>query len=239
MLQRLRVLALLLTLVGCSLLKPAANAQSSPQTASDQAPSREDSIAAPEKRPSDENAEFKHSWSVEKLAKVTHLSADHAFWLAIILNFAVAVSLIPLVVRLIIGSNLRTAFRNRTASIQKSIEEARRASEDANQRLTQIESRLSRLGDEIAQMRATSEKEAAAEEERIKAAAEEDARRIVESAEQEIAAATKTARRELTAYAADLAVTLATKQIHVDAPTDQALVKNFANQLSNGGRGKA
>ena len=88
-------------------------------------------------------------------------------------------------------------------------------------------------------MRATSEKEAAAEEERIKVAAEEDAHRIVESAEQEIAAAAKAARRELTAYAADLAVTLATKQIHVDAPTDQALVKNFANQLSNGGRRKA
>ena len=36
-----------------------------------------------------------------------------------------------------------------------------------------------------------------------------------------------------------LAVTLATKQIHVDAPTDQALLRRFASQLSNdGGNGK-
>jgi F-type H+-transporting ATPase subunit b len=88
-------------------------------------------------------------------------------------------------------------------------------------------------------MRVASEKEAAAEEERIKLSAAEEARRISESAGQEIAAATKAARRELTAYAADLAVTLATKQIHVDTATDQALVRRFAEQISNnGGTGK-
>jgi F0F1-type ATP synthase membrane subunit b/b' len=94
------------------------------------------------------------------------------------------------------------------------------------------------LDDEISRMRATSEKEAAAEEARIKAASEQDAKRIVESAEQEIAAAAKAARRELTAYAADLAVTLAAKQIRVDTSTDQALVRRFAQQISNGSTGK-
>ena len=67
-------------------------------------------------------------------------------------------------------------------------------------------------------------------------AAEEDARKIVESAEQEIAAAAKSARRELKAFAADLAVSLAKRQIHVDTSTDQALLRSFAQQLSaNGG----
>jgi F0F1-type ATP synthase membrane subunit b/b' len=66
---------------------------------------------------------------------------------------------------------------------------------------------------------------------RIRAAAEEDARKILESAQQEIASAIKTARRELTAYAADLAIGLAKRQIHIDAATDQALVQNFAGQL--------
>ncbi len=75
----------------------------------------------------------------------------------------------------------------------------------------------------------------AAEEERIKAAAAEDARKIVASAEQEIAAVAKAARRELTAYAADLAVTLARKQIQVDAATDQALVRSFAQQIAASG----
>jgi F-type H+-transporting ATPase subunit b len=84
-------------------------------------------------------------------------------------------------------------------------------------------------------MRDAAEKEAAAEEVRIQAAAEEDRRKIVESAQQEIAAAAKAARRELTAYAADLAVGLAQKQIHVDDATDQALVRNFASQLGTPG----
>ncbi len=82
-------------------------------------------------------------------------------------------------------------FRNRTASIQKAMQEAQKASAEANRRLGEIETRLSRLDAEIAGMRATAEKEAVAEEVRIKAAAEEDGRKIVESAEQEIAAAAK------------------------------------------------
>jgi len=84
-------------------------------------------------------------------------------------------------------------------------------------------------------MRAVSEKDMAAEEARIRAAAEEDGRKIVESAEQEIAAAAKAARRDLTTYAADLAIGLAKKQIHVDAGTDASLVRSFADKLTGTG----
>jgi hypothetical protein len=41
----------------------------------------------------------------------------------------------------------------------------------------------------------------------------------------------------LTAYAADLAVTLASRQIHIDVPTDQALVRSFSRDLANTGGG--
>jgi len=190
-------------------------------------------VAPEQKSEEDPTAQFKHSASVCLLSRITGLSPDGAYWLAVVLNFGIVVGLIVWASK----KNLPTLFRSRTASIQKSIEEARRASEDANRRLSEIESRLARMDDEISGMRATSDKEAAAEEQRIKAAAAEDARRIVESAEQEIAAATKAARRELTTYAADLAVTLATKQIRVDTPTDQALVRRFAHQLSGDGVG--
>jgi len=179
----------------------------------------------------DETAQFRHSASVRLLSKITGLSLDRAYWLAVMLNFAIVAGLIAWFSK----KNLPGMFRSRTASIQKSLEEARRASEDANRRLSEIEARLGRLDDEINEMRSASEKEAAAEEERIKAAASEDARRIAESAGQEIEAAAKAARRELTAYAAELAVTLASKQIRVDAPTDQALVRRFGQQLSNDG----
>jgi F-type H+-transporting ATPase subunit b len=179
----------------------------------------------------DDQSQFKHSPSVVWVAKVTGMDLEHAYLVCVLLNFVVIAAAIFWLSK----KNLPGLFRNRTASIQKAMEEARKASEDANRRLAEIEARLSKLDAEIGGLRALAEKEAAAEEQRIKAAAAEDARKIVESAEQEIAAAAKSARRELTAYAADLAVSLAKKQIHVDAATDQALLRSFAQQLSTNG----
>jgi F-type H+-transporting ATPase subunit b len=181
----------------------------------------------------DDKAQFKRSAAVRYIAKLTG-SVESAYWLCLFLNFAVIAGLIIWFSR----KSLPGLFRDRTASIRKAMEEARKASEEANERLSAIEKRLARLDDEVQTMRATAEKEAVAEEERIKAATAEEARKIAEAAGQEIAAAAKTARRELTAYAADLAVTLAKKQIHVDTATDQSLVRRFADQLSNGDSGK-
>lgn len=182
----------------------------------------------------DDQSQFKHSSSVQLVAKLTDLSLEHAYWLCVSLNFLV----IAAVIIWLSKKNLPGMFRNRTASIQKAMEEARKASQDANRRLAEIEARLARLDGEIGEMRGAADNEAVAEEARIKAAAEEDARKVVETAQQEIATAAKTARRELTAYAADLAVALARKQIKVDPATDQGLVRSFAEQLSNGGRRK-
>ena len=210
-------------------------AQASPTSEQPASPAAQNTPANTEPREAsgeeDETTQFKHSASVRMLSKMTGLSLDGAYWLAAVLNFAIVVG----VVAWFSKKNLPAMFRNRTASIQKSLEEARKASEDANRRLSDIESRLGRLGEEISEMRAAAEREAVVEEERIKAAAVEDARRIVASAEQEIAAVAKNARRELTAYAADLAVALATKQIRVDESIDQALVRRFAQQLSSDG----
>jgi F-type H+-transporting ATPase subunit b len=180
----------------------------------------------------DDTAQFKHSPSVQWISEVTGLGLEGSYWLAVGLNFAV----IAIAIIWLWKKNLPAIFRNRTASIQKSMREAQEASKDANRRLAEIETRLSKLDAEIGNMRADAEREAAAEEQRIKAAAEEDARKIAESASQEIAAAARTARRDLTAYAADLAVSLARQQIRVDAATDESLIRNFARQLSvNGG----
>jgi len=176
----------------------------------------------------DETAQFKQSASVRALSKLTGGNLQHAYWLAVLLNFAVIAGVMFWAAK----KYLPGAFRARTAAIQRAMEEARRASEDAHRRLSEIESRLSRLGDEIASMKAAGEADLTVEEARIKAAAEQDARKMVDSAEQEIAAASKAARRELTAYAADLAIALAKKQIHVDAGTDATLVRNFADRLS-------
>jgi len=179
----------------------------------------------------EENANLKHSAMVQKLAKLTGLNVHQAHLLAMIVNFAIIVFLVVWFGRKTVPGMLRS----RSESIQRALEEARAASQDANRRLAEIENRLRQLDVEIGQMQASSEKEAEAEEGRIKSAAEEDIRKVVEAAEQEIAAAAKLARRELTSHTADLAIALARKQIHVDANTDQVLVSNFAAKLSQGG----
>jgi F-type H+-transporting ATPase subunit b len=175
----------------------------------------------------DEMAEFKQSASVRGIARLTGLNLQQSYWLSVVLNFVVIAAAILWAAR----KYLPGMFRDRSTAIQKAMQEAQKASEEARQKLAEIEARLMKLDVEIGRMRDAAEKEGAAEEARIKAAAEDDARKIVISAEQEIAAAAKAARRQLTNYAADLAVGLAGKQIHVDAATDQALVRNFAGQL--------
>jgi F-type H+-transporting ATPase subunit b len=178
----------------------------------------------------DEMAEFKESASVRAIGRLTGLNLRQSYWLSIVLNFVVIAAIIVWA-----GNKyLPGIFRGRTAAIQKAMQEAQKASEEARRRLSEIESRLMKIDVEIGRMRDAAEKEGAAEEARIQAAAEEDARKIIATAEQEIAAAAKAARRQLTAYAADLAVSFAKKQIQVDTATDQALVQNFAGQLGAG-----
>ncbi|MGB8065365.1 MAG: ATP synthase F0 subunit B [Candidatus Sulfotelmatobacter sp.] len=173
--------------------------------------------------------EFKHSSSVALISRITGLSLQNSYWLGMVLNFVVIAGVIIWAGR----KYLPGILRDRTAAIQKAMQEAQKASAEARHKLAEIEARLQKLDVEIGAMRDAAEKEGAAEEARIQAAAEEDARKIVVSAEQEIAAAAKAARRKLTAHAADLAVALAQKQIRVDAATDQALVRNFARQLGS------
>ncbi len=195
-------------------------------------PSAELAEASREAAGEEENAQFKQSGSVRWLASVTGLSLHGAYWLAVGLNFAIIAALIVLIWK----SKVPAAFRARTTAIRKGIEEARQASEEARRRLGEIEQRLAKLDAEIAAMHASAEADAGAEEARIRAAAEEDKRRVIEAAEQEIAAAARQARRELKAYAGDLAVALAAKRVHVDVTTDQELVRSFVDQLGGPGR---
>jgi F-type H+-transporting ATPase subunit b len=175
----------------------------------------------------DQTEQFKHSHSVRLIGRILGLDSQRSYWIAEFINFGVVAAVLVWAGR----KALPGFFRSRTEAIQKAMQEAQKASAEARARLSDIELRLSKLDSEIASMRDSSENEAVKEEQRIKAATEEEAQRVVAMAEQEIAAAAKAARRLLTAHAADLAVSLAQKQIRIDGPTDQALVRNFAGQL--------
>jgi F-type H+-transporting ATPase subunit b len=177
----------------------------------------------------EENANLKHASAVRWMAKKTGMSVHAAHLVALYINFAVIVAVVIWLGR----KYLPAMFRDRSAAIQRSLEEARAASQDANRRLSDIENRLRQLDVEIGQMQASAEKEANAEEIRIQKATEEDIRKVVLGAEQEIAAAAKQARRELAAHTAGLAIALASKQINIDSGTDQMLVRSFASTLAS------
>ena len=101
----------------------------------------------------EENIEFKYSAIVRKVAGATGLSKEAVYWIFMIINFAILASALGWVVRKV----LPNGFAPRTAEIQKSIEEARKASADASTRLAEIEGRLAKLDTEIAAIRTAAE----------------------------------------------------------------------------------
>lgn len=180
----------------------------------------------------EENAQFKYSAGVRFVASKTGLSKETVYWGFLVINFAILFGIAAVLVR----KALPNGFAPRNAEIQKGIEEARKASAEANARLSEIEVRLSRLDADIAAIRSAAEADFSIEEQRIKAAAEQDAKNVIAAAEQEINAATRVAQRELKSFVADLAVGLAEKKIKVDDATDQALVRAFASRVGKDGQ---
>ncbi len=105
------------------------------------------------------------------------------------------------------------------------------ATEQASVRLNSVEDRLSHLDAQIAEMRAQAERDSAADEVRMKAAVEEETKKILAAADQEIASASMQAQRQLQQYAAELAIEQAAKKLVISAETDRLLVQSFARRL--------
>jgi F-type H+-transporting ATPase subunit b len=127
---------------------------------------------------------------------------------------------------------LPKTFRDRNTFIQKNLVDARTATEEARARLSSVEERLSKLDSQIASFRAQAEKDSALDEQRIQAGVEEEKKKILAAAEQEINAATALARREIQRYAAELAIDQAAHKLVVTAETDRLLVQSFARRLA-------
>jgi F-type H+-transporting ATPase subunit b len=188
--------------------------------------------AAGEAGEKEENTQFKYSKSVVWMGHLVGLGPRASYLVYWFLNFVLVVLFFVLLFR----SSVPQMFRDRTQAIQKGIREAQAASAEAARRLSDIEARLAKLDTEVAEIRTSAEREAAAEEARILQAAEEDKRKVLESVETEIGAIARNARRELKTYAATLAVDLASRKIKVDEPTDQALLREFVGQLGKDGK---
>jgi F-type H+-transporting ATPase subunit b len=179
------------------------------------------------KQEANENDEFLHSPAVKKLGAMIGLNAEQAATAFTVVNFLVLAGFIGW----FLAKTLPKTFRNRNTAIQKDLVDARTATEEAGARLSAVEERLSKLDEQIATMRAQAEKDSAHDEERIMASVEEDKRKIVAAAEQEIAAATALAHRQIQQYAAELAIDQAARKLVVTAETDRMLVQSFARRL--------
>ena len=183
---------------------------------------------AKNKQEEDENEAYRHSATVRALGAKLGMNAEQAATAFTVLNFIV----LAILVGWFLLKTLPKTFRKRNTDIQKHLVDARTATEEASARLNNVESRLGKLDEQIAAMRAQAEKDAAAEEQRIKASVEEEKQKILSSAEQEINAATVHARRQIQQYAAELAIEQAARKLVVTAETDRLLVQGFARRLT-------
>ena len=124
-------------------------------------------------------------------------------------------------------------FRKNAETISSAISKATAAKAEAERRLREAEEKLARLGQEVAELRATAQREMAAEVERLRAATESDLQRIELAAKAEIEAAERAASLELKRTAANLAVdeaeTLLTKE--VTPKVQESLVAAFVKSL--------
>ena len=209
---------------------PEPAAQPSIETSAEEAknPARTEAAKAEEEN----NDQYRHAPIVESLAKLMHMDVETAARTFEIFNVSVVV--LGIVIPLI--RIMPRLLRKRTQKIQMDIDTARKTTEDANRRLSAVEAKLASLDNEIAKFRSEVEEQIAQDEQRGKAALEEERTRIVASAEAEINVAAAQAKRSLRHFAADLAIDQAVKQLVLTPETDRALITQFVNEAGMDGK---
>ncbi len=170
---------------------------------------------------------YRHSSTVQFLARILHVSVERAAQIFEDLNSGLLIA----VLAYMLIKFLPKAFQTRRAKIEHDLADARSATELANQRLKAVEARLAALDSEIEEIRQHAAHDSEGDQKRIEASLEEERARIVHSAEQEISAAQAAAQRELKRFAANLAVERAMSRIELSAETDRALIQDFTENL--------
>jgi F-type H+-transporting ATPase subunit b len=156
-------------------------------------------------------------------------STEHASEIFKWINFAIVAA----VLIWLFAKKLPAWFRGNADKISSAITKATASKEEAERQVREAESKLANLKQEIAALEATAKREAIEEAERIRALAQNEAKKIGVAAQAEIAAAERAARLELKALAASLAVdgaeTLLAKQLTPAA--QESLVDTFVKSL--------
>ena len=130
-----------------------------------------------------------------------------------------------------VGGPVKRAFSDRTAAIRATAAEARERRAKAETMANDIQSRLSRLEGELRAIRERAESEGERQKRELIAAAEAEAKRLIANAQSEVDNRLRTARRELTEYAAQLSAERAENILREKiTPDDQR--KLFQESLS-------
>jgi F-type H+-transporting ATPase subunit b len=209
-------------------IAPAAYSQAQPQSPAQQARTtvaKAEHMDAPESGPNIE--EYRHSAAVQAIARFTGLSTETSAQIFEDFNSGVLI----LAIVIVLWKILPGVLRGRSQNLQKELLGARKATEEANRRLSEVEARMMRLDSEIGALRQQVEEEAGRDEQRIHATLEAERERIIASAEQEITATQAAAQRELKKFAADLAIDNAMRRIQLTADADRTLIKDFGKRL--------
>ena len=162
--------------------------------------------------------------------KAEHEAAESPWaTIARLFNFAVLAGALVYLLRSPFGAFLE----NRKVQIRKSLTDAAATREGATRQLAVIDQKLHALPGNLEALKRRGATEIAAEEERIRQAADVERLRMVANGKREIERRAQTAERQLTQRAGELAVSLATERVRrkiTDA--DQArLVDRYLEQV--------
>lgn len=207
---------------------PSTSASADEQTTARPAPSPEQNGTSESSGDNDVNV-YRHSPMVQSIARLLHLPVETTARIFEGINFLIlAGTILWFTARL-----LPKMLRERKERIQRDLQNARKATEDAQQKLQDVERRLARLDAEIAGLKAQVEQQTAEDEARVRASMEAEKQRLVQAVEQETLSASANAQRRLRTLTADLIVQYATQHISPSTDEDRALVQDFIEGLEN------
>ena len=126
-------------------------------------------------------------------------------------------------------------MKTRAQGISDGLTNAREAKQTALLRSAEIQSRLAQLDQDIRQIQTLAAREAEQERSRILESARQEAQKILDMASREIERLKKSARLELKAYVAELAVQLAEERLRTSLgpEADKRIIEKFIKSLDS------
>ena len=161
------------------------------------------------------------------------LAGGGAWWLPIVAK-AFNLTLFFSVLYFLLRKPAREFFATRLAEVRATLDRAAREKAEAVAKMNALNTRLSKLETELADIRTQAVREAQAERERMEAEAKTDAEKLRAVAGREIEGAKQSALLQLREFAAEKAVTLAEQMIRKElTPQDDArLLQRVGEELT-------